>query len=366
MDSEMLSLIRNLRTSLARMTREQRAALIFLALGGLLWLTIKIPELVGTVVFTGTLVVFIKELLLRIWKLGCQIRRPLFRRAVRIVRVIRRLFAIAPEVEFLHVSTILLALISFAYILATKNHSGFNTLGQIFLGLICIAATVDTGRQVVQLTRITWARTIGKIVLAGVGAALFYVATAISKQIVHGITATDPKYYSEFSSLFATLAMPFLYLLLGALVLGLWAIAQLVIAVVVMTISSALSMIITNAPAWKLFLYRLQQGKRPPQNYRAPTVDFRWLVVWMRPVSLILSVVLIVSALVYLLNEYGKSLEAIAVKSLVALEYRSGSKCLGLPAQAEVAYLERGMVSVVKQEAGRFKFSTQKCELPTE
>lgn len=362
----MLSLVRNLRTSLANMTREQRAALVFLALGGLLWLAIKIPEIVGVAVLLWTLVVFIKALLLRIWELGCQIRRPLFRRVMRIVRVMRHFFAIAPEVEFLHVSTILLVLVSIAYILVTKNSSGFNTLGQIFLCLICIAATVDTGRQVIQLTRITWARTIGKIILAGVGAALFYLATAISKQIVHGITATDPKYYSEFSSLFATLAMPVLYLLLGTMVLGLWALAQLLIAFIVMALGGVLSGITSNAPAWKLFLYRLQQGKRPPRNYRAPTVDFRWVVVWMRPVSLILSVGLILSALVYLLNEYGKSLEAIAEKSLIALKYRRGSKCLGLPAQAEVAYLEKGVVSVAKQEDGRFKFSTQKCELPAE
>ncbi len=362
----MLRLVKNLRTSLARMTREQRAALVFLALGGLLWLAIKLPTVIGVVVVFSTLVMFIKALLLRIWELGCQIRRPLFRRAIRIIRAMRNFFAIAPEVEFLHVSTILLVLVSFAYILATKNPSGFNMLGQILLGLICIAATVDTGRQVVQLTRITWARTIGKIILAGVGAALFYVATAISKQVAHGITASDPKYYSEFSGLFAALALPILYLLLGSLVLGLWAVVQLVIAFIVMVLGGVLSGITSNTLAWKLFLYRLQQGKRPPQSYRAPTVDFRWIVLWMRPVSLILSVGLILSALVYLLNEYGKSLEVIAVKSLVALEYRRGSKCLGLPAEAEVAYLERGMISVSKKENGQFKFSTQNCELPKE
>jgi len=354
------------RIALANLTTPQKMAFVTLSMATLLGLIITVPQIVGPVIVLCTLAVFIKALLSRMWELGHQIRRPLFRRFVRIIGVTRRFFAISPEVEFLHVSTIFLVLISLAYVQATENLTAFNALGQVFLGLVFIAATVDTGRQVVQLTRITWAKTIGKVGLAGVGAALFYVATAFSKQIVHGITATDPKYYSEFSGLFATLAMPVLYLLLGLVVLGTWAFTQLAFAFVATVVGSPLSRITSNVPAWKLFLYRMQHGKRPPQNYCAPKVDFRLAVVWMRPISLILSIVLILSALKYILNEYGESLKSVTVKSLVALEYKPGSRCLGLPPEVEVAYLQNGLISVAKQVDGHFSFSTQKCELPTE
>ena len=351
---------------MARMSQRQRAALVLSALGMLFWLTIKFPELFGLIVLLGSVSVLVKKLLFRIWTLGCQIQKPLFRRTVRIIRKTRSLLKIAPEVEFLYVGTILLAIISFAYILATKDYSGFSLLGQIFLGFICFTATVDTGRQVLHLTRITWARTIGKVVLAGIGSALFYIATAISKKIAYWITATDPKYYSEFSSLFATLAMPVLYLLLGAIILALWAVAQAMTVIVVIGLSSALRTVITNTSAKHLFLYRLQQGKRPPQNYRTSVDEFWWLIVWMRPVSLVLSLGLIVSASVYVLNKYGKSIESITIRSLVSMEYMQNSKCLGLPEHAAVAYIDRGMISVAIEKDGHYKFSTQNCELSKE
>jgi len=360
------SAVTKIRMAFSTLAYPQRVALIVLSMGAFFGLTVKFPQIAGAVVLCWTLVELVKALLFRMWELGCRIRRPLIRRLVRLIRVMRRFFAIPPEIEFLHLGTILLVLITLGYMLVVKNPTGFNALGNVLLGLVCLAAIVDNGRQVIQLTRITWTRTIGKVVLAGIGAALFYVATAISKQFSHGITATDPTFFPEFSGLFAALAMPVLYLMLGCFVLGLWAIAQLVIAFIVLMLGSALAGITSNALAWKLFLYRLQQGKRPPTNYRAPKIDFRWAVVWMRPFCLLLSICLILSAWTYLHDEYGKSLDAIAVKGLVALEYKRGSKCLGIPAQAEVAYLEGGAISVAKQEGDRFVFLTQKCDLPTE
>lgn len=362
----MLSPDRIIKTALATLTAPQRAALAILLMGVFLGLSVKFPQIVGAVLLFGMFVVFAKELLLRMWELGRRIRRPLMRRLIRIIRALRRFFAISPEVEFLHLSTILLVLISLGYMLVTKSPAGFDALGNISLGLVCLAAIVDTGRQMIQLTRITWTRTIGKVVLAGIGAALFYVGIAISKHLAHTTTGADPAHFPEFSGLFATLAMPLLYSMLGCLALGLWAIAQLVITFIVLVLGSALAGVTSNAPAWKLFLYRLQQGKRPPQNYRAPKRNFKWAIVWMRPTGLLLSVGLILGAWTYLLEEHGESLEAIAIKGLVMLEYKQGGKCLGIPTQAEVAYLDEGMVSMAQKKDGRIVFSTHKCEPPVE
>ena len=86
----------------------------------------------------------------------------------------------------------------------------------------------------------------------------------------------------------------------------------------------------------------------------------------MRPVSLVLSLGLIVSASVYVLNKYGKSIESITIRSLVSMEYMQNSKCLGLPEHAAVAYIDRGMISVAIEKDGHYKFSTQNCELSKE
>lgn len=360
----MYQLTEKLRINLAASTRTQRAVFVGLSVVLLLVLLKNYPQIIGIAVLLGTLAVFTKALLFRIWDLARKIRMPLLRRVVRIVRAMRLFFAISPEIEFLHAVTVFLVLVSFAYILASKDPSGFNTLGQVLLGLVCVATALDTGRQIVQLTRVTWARSIGKILLAGIGAALFYIAIAIAKHVVHGITATDPKYYSEFTSLFAMVLMPLLYLVLGSALLALWAIVQLVIAFAILALGSIMGGITSNAPTWKHFLYRLQQGKRPPRDYRPPAGDLRWAVVWMRPFGLLLSVGLILSAISYLLQTYEKPLEAAMVKTLVAIEYKGGGKCLGLPAGAEVAYLEKGTVSIVEQIQQRFSFSTQRCDFP--
>lgn len=302
-------------------------------------------------------------LLLRGRKLIHQLKFPILRRLSRGIFLLRGLLRYPPGVELLHIATLLLIILSVIYLISTQDLRGTNFFGTAAVLTLLGSVVIDAGRQIVYLAKKAWARTLGKVGLAATGAVLYYIADAISKDIIHWITHSDPKYFPDATGLLISAISPILYLAIGSLLAFVWALVQLIALGTILFIGQSMGMWKLSSHAWDRMIYRIRTGHKAPAGYTAPLLGHDGFLFLMRPIGLLIAVGYFWSSMGTLTTAYSDQINQYTQDIVVATEYRGNALCHGLSQEAKIVYLNNGLISVVETNSGKRKFYIRQCGL---
>lgn len=95
------------------------------------------------------------------------------------------------------------------------------------VGLFLFAGGVEYVYRIVRILRNTWARAIGKLLLAGIGAIVYVIADAIARHVAVTLTQADPKFFPSFVRLVSLVLVPILYLYCIAFIAAVWSFLEI-------------------------------------------------------------------------------------------------------------------------------------------
>lgn len=304
---------------------------------------------------------------LRAWRLFASVQKGTMRRFMRVVRFTRKLLAVPPGIRFLYAAAWSIVCLSTAATL-----SGYAMVGRasmlVVFALLFAAGLADLSIRGTWLIRQLWTELLGKIFSISIGAVLVSLALIRAKTLVHSITHIDPKYFVESTAILAAFLLPIMYCLFGIALLSLLAILQIAGTVAIsfaMMTAQHLGTFLgrANRARIRVLWYRVATGKRPPEN-NVPSYIVRLLdgiSIMTKPMSTI-AVIGGISMVYQALYGMLPLLQPYVTSTLVALEYRHGSSCVGLEDTKGLVYMEDGNVSVVRNVDNNLVFSVESCK----
>lgn len=332
----------------------------------LLLMVMRAPQLVGIPIIFGMLAYFTYKVIQRIRNLLPLVRRRLVWKLWRMVRATRQFYKISDEVEFFHAVTIIIALISLFYLVATNDANGYGILNYVIVILLGVAAIFDASTRITWLVKNAWAKAIGKFFFAGLGAALVFIAAAISKQFVHEITNADPQFFQEFVSLLTTIITPLLFGLTLCAVVLCFAILEfigmsLALGFAVPVLSIIIESVVGKARCAKIF-YRMRTGKQPPLHSEFNYFEWKGMICFMRPMALVLATYVVISSMSALTSIVSPTARDWGKHLLILMHYHNNINCENLKRNVLIANLEDSRsVSVVSFDGG-ISFSSKVCK----
>ena len=336
----------------------QRIALILFSVLVIVLLNQWKPGLIG---FAAVAAIFL-GLVLRAKELAYKLKYPLLRRTWRGIFLFRKLFRVSPEVELLHIVTLLLVILSLLYLMSTKDVQGSNLLGNAAVITLLGSVVIDSGHQIFFLTRKAWARTLGKVALAALGATLYFAADAIAKNIIHSITHADPKYFPDAAGILVAGITPMLYLTIGSILAVIWAIAQLTVLGLLILLWQPIEVLGISSHVKDRAAYRIRTGRKAPIGYKAPIFSTNGFLFFMRPFGLLIAVVYLWNSIGAITTAYSAQITSHIQDLVVISEYHDDTLCRGLPINAKVSYLDNGLISVLEKTGAEMKFSIRPCQ----
>lgn len=326
---------------------------------------IIIPAQASLIPGFAILIYLIYKLLLRASKLYPSVINRSVRKLWRLVIGIREFYKVSEEVEFLHAMTIVVVLISLIFFLLTKNQSGYALFNSIIVILLSSAAFFDVISRISWLTKKAWAKVVGKAVIAGIGAALIFVASAVAKQHINELTHADPKYFPEFSGLLTSIYIPFL---IGIALTGiglLWAFLELlgvilILGFIAMPLSILIQYFFSKEHA-KIFFNRLKSGKSKALD-STDSPEWRWAIYVMRPIAVGIAIYVVASSFGSLISYFSKNIEYAEKRVLVMMHYHQNTDCPKLNKKALVLELKDDFLSVATISENDIKFDVKNCE----
>ena len=235
---------------------------------------------------------------------------------------------------------------------------------------LCLASTLDAWHRLRNAWKVDALRFALKWVGLFVATVVIFGATILAKNIAHMISHVDPKYLPDFVLLATAAAYPFVlasvlsfFLLLVLTMQYLLLFLCLPLFMVGQTLIN--SLIGERREKIKSLLYRLWSGHKPLRSRRWWVNAFAGFEYFLRPVGTGALATGLIAFLVYGFTLTGPIAEKYLPQLLVFVEYRPMSSCVGLPADAQVVYLDRGFVSVAKKNTTGYAFAIQKCEIGT-
>lgn len=332
----------------------------------LLVVVTRVPQLFGIPIVLGMLAYFINKLIRRIIVLFPLVWQHLVRKLWRMVIATRQFYKIPDEVEFFHAVTIIVALMSLIYLLATKDANGYGILNYsiaIFLGA---AALFDASSRISWLVKKTWAKAIGKLFFAGVGTALVFVAAAIAKQFVREVTHADPQHFQEFVSLLTSIFTPLLFGFALCAAVFTFAILEFVGMSLALGLAvPVLSLIIQSIvgkPRSERFFYRIRTGKQPPDDYKPEPFEWKGMICFMRPMALVLAIYVVISSMSALTSLASPSAKDWGSHLLVWMHYHTNTDCGNLNRNALIADLDGGNSVSVVSFGTEISFTNKVCK----
>jgi hypothetical protein len=224
--------------------------------------------------------------------------------------------------------------------------------------ILGVAAVFDLYSRITWLMKKTWAKVFGKAVLAGLGAALIFVAATIAKRTSGELNQADPQYFAEFVGLLTSLYTP---MLLGAVLIGIVVLIAF-LELISSSVFIALSILMSHMTFWiqgpkkKAETRSLNKGES-----RQGSAKWKEAVYIMRPISLMIVVYAITSSATIVYYRFSKNIEWVEKRALVYMHYQSNNECTNLDKKTLIAKLGDNMVSVANVSSDVI-FTTQKCE----
>lgn len=340
-----LTIIRN---NFQRLSVNRRRG-IFL-IGTLFFLSIfaYYPIALGLLVITGVLILTTKTLLIRLHILWPSVWPAFRKNAIYLSQRAKSLLIASPALEFLYIGSLLLISIVILLSLLFRNQNVIS-VGNVILFLVCLPGMLDLSYQVFRFTRLTWARTIGKISLAFIGSVFLYIGSSISKQIAHSITLTDPRYFPDFVGWLTAMAMPALYIASGILLLAIWIIFLYFLSGIAAVIHTLIDVFQPK---------RLVSHSRSTASY---SLEIDWLIITTRLISMGASIFFILSTYFGLFYNNEKYITSSLEKMLVMMEYRAQGECNSLRTGEVFSYLQDEKISVAMRNQDSYTFTSRNC-----
>jgi len=249
--------------------------------------------------------------------------------------------------------------------LAERNIHAFsisNTAVLLFLGA---AAIFDVTSRISWLMKKAWAKVIGKAALAGLGAAIIFIATAFAKQNVGELTQADPEYFPEFIGLLTSLYTPSLFGVALACVVGLLAAFELLSAIlIVIFVAIPLYFLISSMLSKEhaaRFFDRIRFGKSRKIDSENNSAEWRVIIYVMRPIALAIAIYMIASPIAAIFSNFSKDIEQAEKRVLVMMHYHPNTECTNLDKKALVANLKDDGIVSIALTGSDINFSQQKC-----
>jgi len=342
-----------------------RAKFILVTVLTMFAVLIFFPAQGGLIVLLAVLASFTFKLLQLILNLYPSVINRIIRKIWRLVIGIRQFYKVSEEVEFFHAMTIVIVLISFIFFLITKDLSGYAFFNSAIVILLSSAAFFDVISRISWLTKKAWAKVIGKAAIAGLGAALIFVASAAAKQHIGDLTHADPKYFPEFSGLLTSIYTPLLFGIALTAISLLWASIELLGVVVILSfIVMPLSMLMEHLFSKEYanrFFSRLKAGKKSALNSVDSSPEWTWVIYVMRPIAAIIAIYVIASSFGSSISYFSKGIAYSEKKVLVMMHFRKNTDCTNMSEKALIADLKENEVSEALIGKSDIIFSVKKC-----
>lgn len=342
----------------------RRANFVLIVLVGIFLLMRYFPEVIGPFIVILMLTRFIYILIKRAAKLYPKISQRAIRKTWRLVVATRQFYKVSEETEFFHALTTIVVLITFVYFFITKDIHAFTIFNTVILMLLGAAAIFDMSSRISWLMKKAWAKVIGKAALAGLGAALIFIASAVAKQNVGELTQADPQYFPEFIGFLTSLYTPLLFGFVVACVLLLWALLEFLGVILILGLAAIVSLSIRPIFGQiyeARFFDRIRLGKKGRKDSEDNSSEWRGLIYVMRPIALGIATYIIASPITTISSNFSKDIEQAEKRILVMMHYHPNAECTNLDKKALVANLKDDGIVSVAYTGSAITFTKQKC-----
>lgn len=300
------------------------------------------------------------------YRLSQSLRVPSIRFMARLLREVRKELVVPPVIQLLYAIAWIGSLATTITLLLTKKPASLQIGSMLVFSVIAIAAFFDVLFRVSRIMKRAWAKTIGKILMANVGAAALLLALALAKQQIHALVRVDPKYFEDFARLLAIVYLPFVYVAIGVAALSLFSISQMFCVVIFVLASSIVRIFLPFVEGSKLqrecrvFWYRIRYGKKPAELPKKSIMSLDDIQFFMRPLGTV-ALVAVISQLLLNSAAYLPQKQTFVARALTEIQYQGNSRCGGLAPGTRVVYLDRGNVSTATVSGSDVVFSVAQC-----
>ncbi|WP_043350983.1 hypothetical protein [Cupriavidus basilensis] len=323
------------------------------------------PRQSGILIMVGVLIYCGWTFVRRLRALRRQASFAIFRRACALMRAVRRVNAITPEVEALQILAQLLCIVAFGILMLPGFASTFGILSIVVAVMACVGSLLDLLQKTASFTKYAWARVAGKVMLATTGSLALCLANISARHVIHAITHLDPKSFPDFHALLVIGLLPLMYVLIVSGMIVIWCAANMMLMWAIWFAAQVLQALwppLWDAQTKEQLIYRIWHGKRLPAAH-ADTKQTEMTTYIMRYVSVIGTVVFFIAFLAQTLVQWAPDVERGLRSVLLLVEYKADSRCEGVEQAARVAYLDGKSVSVARKSPGGWTFTEEECHV---
>jgi hypothetical protein len=326
-----------------------RTAAAFTVIGllfALLWWQREIFGMIAALGMGLVLLNFAVRRMSAVWRRLCTV---LYRKLARVVRAAARVNAMNPGVELLQLFLVVGSILAVASAMVMKDPRLIGQFGTGVALVAVVASVIDIPLRLAAIMRLAWARSLGKLAVAGVGALAIVAATVMAKHMVHHFAHVDPKFLPDSQALAILVIVPTMYLLLAVYLLLAWSLMNLIFAFILWSVFVPLGTVLDRVRGSGRYIdtwYRIASGRRAPAGYRPPGFPWAAAKLALRHLSVIVAILYVQSRTLAFLDANNAAFDQYVVGTIVALDFKSDSGCKDLPDGARVAYLDRDQISV--------------------
>jgi hypothetical protein len=321
-----------------------RGALILLAMVlSMRWFPVTAPKVLGA----GILLLFAINLF-RELKTYVRPTRTLYAiYGIRSQRFLKRMKRVPPDVPFLYGIALMLATGWMALMAFQASGTPMTSFGVVVGAMIAIASLRHVSTAVRTLVKLTWSRTIGKIVYAGALSIAYCVGRGDAIAMARELTHADAKYFPTFVGV-----MSGPYTILRMLQFA--SLLMVVCAVLVLFAAwpRMIGRMLAGVVPLRDLLRRRDAGKAEPILPDA--------ISFFTPIGLVFiaaGLAMLPEPAISMLRRY-----EVPAHVLARTEYVDDGACKNIPAGVRTQHLSDGLVSVLKHNGQTPEFSQATCE----
>ena len=179
----------------------------------------------------------------RTYVLWPAVRRRLQRKALKGIARIRKHTRPTTGVEFVASTVGTLAFFAGSLLFIADAMRFFLIIMWFGLAVMLATGAFESVRRGIELSRRTWARAVGKALIAGGVALSVVVANSMARHLAFSFAHEDPKFFTGFVNAISLLLTPLIYAWALALLVTVWAGAELILFFFYQTFIQATSMV---------------------------------------------------------------------------------------------------------------------------
>lgn len=164
--------------------------------------------------------------------------------------LVEPLYQITPAVKLIEGLLFLLVTAWMLLTVTLGQHAKPYTDAMISISFL-IVGILECLQRSIRLMRHTWARTVGKVLLGGIGAVVYVIANVSASQLVADLSHIDPKYVPSFVRLVALAITPAYYIFAIGIMAALWSILEILSLAVLLAAFEFKKFIQSNVDAYK-------------------------------------------------------------------------------------------------------------------